>query len=207
MAGKAWADAEVLLLESLAGYQTVETIAQRLNRLNTKAGREHRTPMSVRAKIYEMKMSVRCEFDNFSKGELIRLLKISKRRATLWIEKLGLPTKRGARVISITVENFKAWAYKNPQHLYGIDADRLNWLMEDLEFCEGCEQQPSPTYGIKQAVVRCSDGKVYESIQAAARANYVDVSTVRQALRTGCNCLGSKWRYRDRDRSNQALRA
>jgi hypothetical protein len=207
MAGKAWADAEVLLLESLAGYQTVETIAQRLNRVNTKAGRPHRTARAVRAKLAKIGLSSRREFDNFSKEKIVRLLKISERRVTRWIEKFELPARKGSHAITVKTEDFKAWAYEKPQQLYGIDADRLNWLMEDLEFCKRCERLPSPTYGVKQAIVRCSDGKVFESIEAAAKANYVGARNLRTALKTGQNCLGSKWRYRDRDGSNQALRA
>jgi hypothetical protein len=198
MAGKAWADAEVLLLESLAGYQTVETIAQRLNRINTKAGRPHRSPMSVRSKLARLKMSGRCILDNFPRDELVNLLGIPRTRARRWTEKLGLPSKKGKALITIKADQFREWAYANPQYLFGIDADRLNWLMDDLDFCKRCERLPSPTYGVKQAIVRLSDGKVFESIELAARENFVDSSSIRKALRTGVNCLGSKWRYRDR---------
>jgi hypothetical protein len=200
MASNVWTDEEAGLLEALAGYHRVETITQRLNRVNTKAGRPRRTVGAVQSKFDRMKLSRRCILDNFPRDELVNILGVPRTRAKRWTEAYGLPSKKGKALITVKVNQFREWAYANPHHLAGIEADRLDWLMDDLEFCEKVEAMPRSTIGIKQPVVRCSDGKVFQSIKAAARENFVTSSSLRKALRvSGAKCLGSEWRYASKD--------
>jgi hypothetical protein len=106
-----------------------------------------------------------------------------------------MPTGKCGGLTKINLVNFRAWAYEHPLCLAGIDSDRLNWLMEDKDFCDKVEAMQRPRIGIPQPVIRLSDGSRFASLKAAAREVYVDPTAIRAALVGGGNCAGSKWAF------------
>ena len=190
-----WQPEELELIHELAGYQSKEAIARRVQKLDKQKGWPCRTVDAVTVRLFRMGYSKRPIFDNIPRDNLAKLLGVSRDRARSWTRNFRLPSKKGALLVTIRLSDFRRWAYANPSCVAGIESDRLNWIMDDEEFCEKAEASPQPRIGRSVPIVRLSDGKTFTSLRAAARETFISKAALSAALKTGGTSAGSRWAY------------
>jgi hypothetical protein len=192
----AWQPEELGLIDDLLGSYPIEVIAKRIQALDKKKGWPIRTVLAVEVKAKRLYPSVRPVFNNFSLNEIANILGISRERTRLWTRTHGLPyVRRHTSCLSIKQKDFQDWAYKHPKKLAGIEAERLNYLMDDWDFCEEVEQMPYAGEGIARPVKNLTTGQVFKSVYAAAKASYVVKGCITGAIKRGGKSAGCQWEY------------
>jgi hypothetical protein len=186
------------LIDDLLGSYPIEVIAKRIQALDRKKGWPIRTDLAVEVKAKRLYPSVRPVFNNFPLNEIANILGISRERTRLWTRTHGLPyVRRHTSCLSIKAKDFQEWAYKHPEKLAGIEAERLNYLMDDWDFCEEVEQMVYAGEGIARPVKNLTTGQVFKSVRAAAKASYVTKACIPGAIKRGGKAAGHRWAYVD----------
>jgi hypothetical protein len=184
MASTRWTKAEIELLDQLIDNFVIDDIVKKLQAFQRKNGLPVRSFVAVRKRLFRTKQSQKATLNNFSREQLARTLGVKPERARRWQRYFDMPIKKTSRINCIQIPAFKRWAYANPDCLAGVEADRLNWIMDDIEFCEMVESRVPPRIGRKTPVVRVSDGQVFPTMNAAAKAAFLDRTCIRRRLGT-----------------------
>lgn len=191
-----WTEPELSLLHQLAEQYPFPKIAMRLHRLQKRNGIPIRSIDAISTKLKRLGYSKKPTLDNFNRDYLACALGISRDRARTWSKTFALPNDRQGHFMVIGIEPFRQWVYTHADCVAGIDADRLDWFMNDRDFCEMVEQRQRPRIGRAQPVIRRSDGQIFPSLKAAARASYVHPVTVRAAIDRG-----KDWAYLNQEQA------
>lgn len=195
---KAWRTEETQYLIDIGGRYPLEKIVRRMQNFNKKHGWAARSPTAVQIKLRRLGISRKCIYDNFNRFELARILDISPDRVRSWTRRFGLPFRKGGALTSISISSFRLWAYAHPELLTGIEAERLDWLMNDLDFClevalPPIQKTPKRKKFVPITVKRKDTGAVYPSLRDAAEAAYVHRSSLGKAIAQGRQCAGIEW--------------
>lgn len=188
-----WKDEELETLEGMGDLYRLDDIVKRLNALQSKNGWQVRTRKSIYARLLRLGYRAYPGLDGFSMVAISNHLGVHRTIVKRWVVKFGLPARIYKSNWEFKISSFRKWAYAHPELLAGIDAERLNWLMEDTEFCESLELRRKCAG--KQPVVRVEDGAVFSTIKEAAKQANVDPSAIWQAVNKDYCCAGYRWRY------------
>lgn len=192
----AWQVEELDILDTWIGAEPMEAIARRIQRLDMKKGWPVRSKTAIYVKAKRLYSCVRPVLDNFTRNEIASILGLSGERVRMWTRTHGLEFKRRYRSgLSIKASQFRAWAYNHPDKLAGIPADRLNYLMNDLDFCEHVAELPYEGIGIAKPVKNLSTGQVFRSVGQAAKATYISKRSIADAIKRGGKSAGYRWEY------------
>jgi hypothetical protein len=190
-----WHEEEESLLEKLAGEKPIAEIIKAVQRLDRRMGWQAKTDTAIQVKMKRLGLSRRCTLDNFTPAELARILGIPRDRPESWVEKFGLPYRKvDGYKGAILLKDLRQWASVNPHRMAGCTEEGLQWLLGD-ELGSAIAALPIPTHGRPKPVTR-DDGVEYSSIKAAARANYIHRSRIREAVIGGGKSAGYRWRSR-----------
>ena len=193
-----WQPEETHILESLLTVQPLEVILKRIQQLDRRRGWPIRTRASLYTKSLDFSPTVRPILDNWPMQELANILGVDHERARLWTRWSNLKyTKRAGGFFSIKRADFIEWAYQNPEKLAGIDAERLDYVLEDYDFCERVSKLPYIGTGIARKVKNLTTGQVFKSAREAARQSHLSKWCVNGAIKRGGKAGGDYWEYVD----------
>jgi hypothetical protein len=192
----AWQADELGILETWIGSEPMEAIAKRIQRLDKKRGWPVRSTTAIYVKAKRLYPSVRPVVDNFTRNEIANILGINAERVRMWTRTHGLEFKRRHRSgLSIKASQFRSWAYDHPEKLAGVRSERLDYLMNDLEFCKHVEQLPYTGVGIAKPVKNLSTGQTFKSAREAAKATYISRRSIADAIERNGKSAGYRWEY------------
>lgn len=192
----AWQKEELDIFEVWIGSEPMEAIAKRIQRLDRKKGWPIRSTTAIYVKAKRLYPSVRPVIDNFTRNEIANILDVSAERVRMWTRTHGLEFKRRYRSgLSIKASQFRTWAYQHPEKLSGISANRLDYLMNDMSFCEHVEQLPYSGIGIAKPVRNLTTGQVFKSVREAAKATYITKRSISGAIERNGKSAGCHWEY------------
>jgi hypothetical protein len=141
---------------------------------------------------------VRPILDNWTLQELANILGVDRDRVRLWTRWSNLKySKRSGGFFAIKRADFIEWAHKNPNKLASIDAERLNYVLDDLDFCEQVSELPYVGSGIERKVKNLTTGQVFRSEREAARQSYFTRWCIAAAIKRGGKAGGDYWEYVD----------
>jgi hypothetical protein len=155
--------------------------------------KNHQLPVrsidAIRQKAYKLGRKPEFQEDYLSKAQLARILDVPIHRVQLWIHR-GLPKtqKHRNREVSISIADFKQWARSSADYLYGIERDRLSYLLSDKTI----DLIPLESPFCRR--VKCLDnGRTFATVAEAARAIGVNKVTLARAIEAGRCCGGYGW--------------
>ena len=192
-----WTAEEKIFLEDLAGRYTLKDIQNRMRAYQKRNGLVIRSYEAIKIQMTRLGLSRKCVLDSFSRTELARILDIPRDQTRPWEKTYGMPINKQLKLTVIKLAKFREWAYQHPYLFCEIDPERLNWLMNDEDFCESTQDLTLPLRGRKRPVQRLDTGEVYPGVKAAARSVYVNKGCISQAIARGGKSAGTAWRYID----------
>lgn len=191
-----WRQAEKDVINRLLGSMPAPAIVKAVQQLDKSKGWPVRTDTAVMVHLKRHYGSVVAVYDNFNRSQLAIALDIDRERVRQWTRHFDLPFSKWACSNSaITLKDFRQWAFNHPQQLAGIECDRLNWFLNDTDFCERVEILLYAGAGIRKAVQNLDTGVIYKSIRAAAADCYVTKRGIPQAIARNGRSGGYRWAY------------
>ena len=195
---KRWRPEELALIHEYTDYETIDAITARLRSLAKSKGWEERSRRAVLTANQNLGYKARPEMDSVTRDNLARLLGISAARANRWSHCYDLPCQPASgKFFAIKLNAFRDWAYKHPQAIAGIESDRLNWIMNDEEFCEKIEKMPRLRAGRTIPVINLETQETFASMSKAAKAANVSRPSIYLSIREGRETNGYRWAYAD----------
>ena len=191
-----WTAEEKIFLEDLAGRYTLKDIQNRMRAYQKRNGLAIRSYDAIKIQMTLLGLSVSAYLIALAERRA-RILDIPRDQTRPWEKTYGMPINKQLKLTVIKLAKFREWAYQHPYLFCEIDPERLNWLMDDEDFCESTQDLTLPLRGRKRPVQRLDTGEVYSGVKAAARSVYVNKGCISQAIARGGKSAGTAWRYID----------
>jgi hypothetical protein len=195
-AGQLWPTESEAWLEKKVGTMPLGDLATAYNREAIKQKWPERTQMAIKMKLIRLGWSVRPTEDNLSRGELAKILGISRDRVKRWTM-TGLPYRRLSRsTTAIRARDVRAYLLSKPHLAADIPEANLAWLIGEDAAHQICSAEHS-LKGRPRPVVNLTTGHTYPGIKAAARVHYLSHSSIRKAILRGGLSGDYEWAYQD----------
>jgi hypothetical protein len=179
-----WSETEIEILRELLNKYPISVAVNKYCYAATKRGFIKRTTVAINSKICRAGLTRNIfRLDNFTTTEISDILDISFDRVSRWCKVFGLSfhtlkTKKKTRYISLS--SFQSFARANPEQVSDVDPDNLAWLMDSEEFVDNVAYlvRKSQCVRVYKIDVFGKVTKIYPSIRAAAKAEYIGVTTM-----------------------------
>lgn len=193
----AWRTEENDFLEKRSSVVPFPLLVKKLQAFQKRRGWPVRTISSIKTQIKRLGLPFRCTLDNLNGAEMAAALGVNPWRIHNWKKRHGMPfRKAGAQLSYIPRREFCQWAAQNPHLLSDIPRENLSWVLGDEVLTAQILKTPPVQRG-KKKPVRRDDGVVYPTIAAAAKANFVTSTAIRDAMRRNAPvlCIGRKFEF------------
>lgn len=194
-----WTEKETELLKDFAETMPLLQLVRAFNQQLTILGLPKRTRFSIRTRLQKLGYSVNTQHGVYTIGMISRHLGIPFCTVAHWVKKGWLEhycvTKSEKPIRYITAKHLRNFARKRPQSFGGIDFVDLYLILEDKQLSEYIvDNYPRRNGRIQPQPVRCVEtGKTYRSYQEAAKALFVDVSSIYRAANFGTQAVGFRF--------------
>jgi hypothetical protein len=190
--GHPWSADDLAQLEALVGDVPFSLVVRRFNRWAADNGRPARSEKAIASRCKRSGLPLRCHGDWLSLRGVAEILGCSRARVRAWVHRGWL---RAHRITYVYVSrlDLRRLARFRPHLFAGIDRWRLFQLLEDEAMAETIARL-YPRSGRAPKPTRCVEtGRVWPTIQAAAKAVHVHRRAITIAVQCGGTCAGYHW--------------
>lgn len=191
-----WRDEEIELLYSLAGDMPFQMVVTAFRHQAAMNGWEVRTANALLTKARRFGLRFRQVSGSWmTTGSISAVLGLSLHVVNRWFQRFpDIPRKRIGPVWYYRRSDLRSWASRHGHLFGGIPPSTLFMLFENQQLADWlAEQYPTRPTGCTRppGKVRCIEtGRVYPSHAAAAKAHWVQRSTISLAVKTGGKVAG-----------------
>lgn len=181
-----WQPEEIAILERMSGSHPVESIRASVARLDRKKGWPVRSIGGVKAEMGRRNLKRRCLDDNLTMAMLADCLGVATSVVHGWKTRLGLPVRlMSERRSCVCLRAFRKWAKAHEDRLYGLEFDRLLWVLDDAAWARRLSEQKAKRPGVQVRLRRSDTGAVFQSLNQAARSAYISPSALGKHVQQG----------------------
>jgi len=178
-----WTQEEHDYLESLVGNYPFRQVVLKYQSKAKKMGWPYRSSTSIKVRTSRHIGTRKAIDQNFTYHTLADILGYNRYRVREWVRSGKLEVERVGKLTKVTKKSLQSFAEKYPRLLSDADEIGLRFLFGD-DKAQGLMDLPSAIS--KEKKVYCKrTGIVYPSINAAAKANYMNKATVRRRAHIG----------------------
>lgn len=197
MNGIGWTQEEKAALEAFVGNVPPRRTYAAYSNWAKRNGYPSRTRSAVMSAISRHKISRRAEGDWITPSYIAGVLGVSIDVPQRWAERglvnsLKNSNSRSRRYFKRS--DIVAFAKSNPDLLGGINGERLFTLLEDEDLAGWIAQNFPRRRGTGKMVQAVESGRIYESVNAAAREVFATHQAIQSAIKTGGTCAGYHWK-------------
>lgn len=194
---KYWRQAEIEILEDLAGFYPLDDLVKKYNTIATKQGFPERNRNAIKVKLKRLGLTRKPCFDNFSETDVAAILEVNRRTIYEWRRYEGLPYRKVARnKICITRKDFTAWlvATKRTYLLHGIKPEQLELLICDRKLINQYSPKPPVQRRKPVPVINVSTGQKFASIREASKKSFTSKKMICNSVeKKRPNRYGERW--------------
>lgn len=194
MKGK-WSQQELAKLEQLVGDYPRFMVAKEYNDWASRNRYPRRTSQAISTMAYRERMSFRPDGSYVNVAYISQVLNVPYATVRAWVKRGCLPAATACAWMYVKRADFVKMAKEKPHFLAGLDVDRLNVLLEDLELAKTVSKSAPGRGTLRRPVRAVETNKVFPGIRAAAAFVYVNHTSLRNSILRNGTCAGYHWEY------------
>jgi hypothetical protein len=180
-----WTPEQDNYLREIAGDVPPAMLAQHYNEWAKKHGYPIRTRVAIFRRLYKLNLSSRACGIWITTGIIAKTLCVPISSVARMFEDRPIARKRIGPIFYIRRDELKRWADRNPDKLGGFPRPQLIMLLENEMLVDSILERFPVRKHVACRLRFPTLGRTFRSCAEAARAIYVDHSTIPAAIRSG----------------------